>query len=144
MIIAIDFDGTLCEHRFPDIGKEVPGAFASLRAFQSVGAKLILWTMRSDHINDAKSPEGHKADRKHLTEAVEWCRARGIEFWAVNTNPGQGSWTASPKAYAQLYIDDAAFGCPLIESKRMGGRPMVDWEKVAPVVMDMLGAGVPA
>ena len=139
LIIAIDFDGTLCDHRFPDIGNENPGAFSALKAFQEAGAKLILWTMRSDMIApDNRSPEGHSADRDHLAEAVKWCRTRGVEFWGINENPEQRSWTGSPKQYAHLYIDDAAFGCPLRENPRMGGRPMVDWSKVEPAVLDLL------
>lgn len=134
-IIAIDFDGTLCEHRFPEIGMEVPGAFDWLRQFQAAGARLILWTMRSDRRAIASSPEGHTADRGYLTEAIEWCRARGVEFWAHNRNPEQSDWTDSPKAYAQIYIDDAAHGCPLREMPRMGARPAVDWSIVGPAVL---------
>lgn len=139
-IIAIDFDGTLCDHRFPDIGGEVPGAFACLREFQEAGAKLILWTMRSDLIADARSIEGHAADRAYLTEAVEWCKARGVTFWGVNSNPEQSSWTLSPKQYAHIYIDDAAFGCPLRDFPRAGSRPVVDWSIVGPSVMQLLRA----
>jgi hypothetical protein len=91
LIICVDFDGTLCDHRFPDIGGEVPGAFHWLKQFQAAGAKLILWTMRSDLRNpadDGKGPTpGAKADRDYLTAAVEWCRERGVEFWGVNQNP---------------------------------------------------------
>ena len=139
MIIAIDFDGTIVDHRFPDIGAEVPGAIAALREFQEAGARLILWTMRSDMVAPNKrSPEGHSADRNYLTEAVEFCRARGVTFWGVNANPEQADWTGSPKQYAHLYIDDAAFGCPLRDHPRMGSRPCVDWERVRPAVLDML------
>lgn len=137
-IIAIDFDGTLVDHRFPKIGGEVPGAFSWLLEFQQAGAKLILWTMRSDLIADAESCEGHKADRSYLTEAVEFCRARGVEFWGVNQNPEQSSWTLSPKQYAHIYVDDAALGCPLRDFARAGSRPVVDWEIVGPTVMKIL------
>lgn len=128
MIIAIDFDGTLVDHRFPDIGDEVPGAFDWLKRFQEAGARLILWTMRSD-------------GREHgdvLSSAVEFCRARGIEFWAVNGNPQQSSWTQSPKCYAHAYIDDAAIGCPLRELPRSGAKPAVDWDKIGPIVLAMI------
>ena len=75
--------------------------------------KLILYTMRSGET---------------LDEAVAWCAERGLKFWAVNENPEQKKWTDSPKIYANIYIDDAAFGCPLkdIEFER----PVVDWSKV--------------
>jgi hypothetical protein len=129
MIICIDFDGTLCEHRYPDIGNEVPGAFDWMKKFQAAGAKLILFTMRSD--SERSGPT--------LTQAVEWCRARGIEFCGVNTNPEQKEWTDSPKAYGNVYIDDAAACCPLRPSARMDGRPMVDWRIVGPAVAIKLG-----
>jgi hypothetical protein len=120
-IIAVDFDGTLCEHCFPAIGAEVPKAFAVLKELQAAGHRLILWTMRNDGRTDGSGPV--------LTEAVEWCRERGVEFWALNGNPEQGAWSQSPKAYAQLYIDDAALGCPLRPSKGVD-RPMINWTRV--------------
>ncbi len=136
MIIAVDFDGTIAEHEFPSIGDPVPGAFAWMKLWQESGAKLILWTMRSDDLTTTL--DGNGCSGKVLTEAIEFCRSNGIEFHAHNTNPGQASWTASPKCYAHVYVDDAAFGCPLIESKKTGNRPMVDWEKVGPAVLEMI------
>lgn len=130
MIICVDFDGTIVEHRFPDIGEPVPGALEWMRRWQQAGAKLILWTMRSD--GDRNGPV--------LTAAVEYCRRGGVEFWGINTNPAQSDWTSSPKAYAHIYVDDAAFGCPLRESKRAGGRMMVDWGVVGPAVMAIIEA----
>jgi hypothetical protein len=125
-IIAIDFDGTIVEHCFPEIGNAVPFAFDVMKAMQSAGCKLILFTMRSDLVSDGISDEGHAADRLFLTEAIEFCRANGIGFWGINKNPEQHSWTLSPKPYAHMYIDDAAFGCPLIENE-VGKRPFVNW-----------------
>lgn len=140
MIIAIDFDGTIVDHRFPDIGTPVPGAIEWMKRFQSAGATLILWTMRSDMrgADDAVGPNGVGPDHNYLEDAVAYCRDNGVEFWGVNGNREQSSWTDSPKAYAHLYIDDAAFGCPLRENPRMGGRPFVDWDVVGPAVMAML------
>lgn len=130
-IIAVDFDGTIADHRYPEIGEAVPGAIDSLKTFAACGARLILFTMRSDLRSDG---------RNYLTEAVEWCRARGVEFWGVNQNPEQASWTSSPKPYAHIYIDDAAAGCPLRENPRYNGRPMVDWKRVEPMVLERIGA----
>ncbi len=127
MNIAIDFDGTIVAHEFPDIGEEVPGAFEWMKKFQEAGCNLILWTMRSD---------GQEVGEV-LTHAVEYCRERGIEFFGVNQNPKQ-DWSTSPKAYAHVYIDDAAFGCPLRENPKMGGRPFVDWDIVGPAVFAMI------
>lgn len=105
MIIAVDFDGTIVRHDFPRIGSEAPNAFKVLRKLQEGGHKLILLTMRSE---------------KYLQDAVDFCAERGVRFWAVNNNPEQGSWTSSPKVYAQLYIDDMALGVPMNDGT-------VDW-----------------
>lgn len=133
MFIAVDFDGTLVEHEFPDIGAPVPGAFHWLKVWQQAGAKLILWTMRSD----GRSGEG-KANGPVLSEAVEFCRQQGVEFFAINENPTQKSWTQSPKCYAHVYVDDAAAKCPLLASSKPGGRPMVDWSIVGPEIYSRL------
>lgn len=127
-IIAIDFDGTIVEHRFPDIGKPVPGAIETMRECVALGAKLILWTMRSD---------AEKTERGTvLSDAVDMLRSHGIELFGVNRNP-ETDWSDSPKAYAHVYVDDAALGCPLIPDSR-GKRPMVDWSRVRPVLLALL------
>ena len=128
-VIAIDFDGTLCDHRFPAIGKEAAGAFRWLKKFQEAGAKLVLWTMRSDGCDDGTNP---------LAEAVQWCLDRGVAFWAVNSNPDQHHWTASPKAYAQAYVDDNAIGCPLRKGPKKDSKAVVDWRIVGPLVMAII------
>ena len=114
MIIAVDFDGTCVEHDYPAVGMEVEGAVETLRALQSKGHRLILFTMRS----------GMK-----LEAAVKWFKDRKIELWAINKNPEQAEWTESPKVYADIYIDDSALGCPImfIDGVR---RPEVCWAKV--------------
>lgn len=122
MIFAIDFDGTCVEHKYPDVGLNVPFAVNALNILQGDGHELILWTMRSD---------------EYLTDAVNWFATNGIELHGINNNPDQHNWTNSPKAYAQKYIDDAAVGCPL-RAGIQGHRPMVDWK----AVMTMLGYDV--
>ena len=136
MIIAVDFDGTLVDHVFPEIGEPVAGAFEWLKRFREAGAFLILYTMRADE-RGVKSVEMFPGERRFLSEAVEFCRAQGIEFDALNRNPQQDEWTSSPKAYAHVYIDDAAFGCPLNLSTN-GGRPTVNWDVVGPAVLEMV------
>ena len=69
MIIAIDFDGTVVEHKYPEIGEERPFATETLKMLIKDHHKLILWSVR----------EG-----KLLQDAVDWCRERGVEFYAVN------------------------------------------------------------
>lgn len=114
LVIAIDFDGTCVEHDYPAVGLEIEGAVETLRALNKRGHRLILFTMRS----------GEK-----LEAAERWFRDRKIELWAVNENPEQRSWTASPKVYADYYIDDSALGCPImfIDGVR---HPVVNWSKV--------------
>jgi len=126
MIIGIDFDGTMVDHMFPQIGEPVPHAVNSVRAFQSVGAKIILWTMRSD------SEEAGSV----LTEAVDYMNSNGIILYGINQNPDQ-HWSKSPKAYCNIYIDDAAFGCPLIKYPGFE-RPCVNWAIVGSQVLRML------
>lgn len=121
MIIGVDFDGTIVDHCFPEVGKPVPGAIKWLKRLNRYGAKLILFTMRSNS----------KVYTTALTDAVNFCRENSIELYAVNENPAQSEWTDSPKVYAHVYVDDAAFGCPLIQPRGFR-RPCVDWEVVGP------------
>lgn len=118
LIIAVDFDGTCVEHDYPRVGRDVPGAVKVLKRLVANGHKLILWTMRSD-----------SDDEKPLTDADNWFASKGIPLYGINANPSQ-NWSQSPKAYANLYIDDAALGCPMRPSPTMGAREMVDWEAV--------------
>ena len=71
MIIAVDFDGTIVEHRYPAIGKEIPFAIQTLRQLQSDGHRLILWSVREGRL---------------LQEAVDYCKERGVNFYAVNAD----------------------------------------------------------
>lgn len=96
-VIAVDFDGTIVEHRYPEIGKEMMFAFATLRALQKKGHKLILWTFR---------------DGRYLEDAVTYCRENGIEFYAVNRNYPEEKFdhTISRKINADIFIDDRNIG----------------------------------
>lgn len=98
MIIAVDFDGTIVRHRYPKIGEELPFATETLRMLIREGHRLILWTVR----------EG-----KLLDEAIEWCRDRGVEFYAINRDFPEEDATGSGfsrKLKADLFIDDRSFG----------------------------------
>jgi hypothetical protein len=114
MYIAIDFDGTVVTHEYPDIGRDI-GAVPVLKGLAGKGHFLILNTMRSG---------------RELTAAVAWFERNGIPLYGVNVNPGQKEWTDSPKVYAHLYIDDAALGVPLLSDPGMSERPYVDWRRV--------------
>lgn len=118
-IIAVDFDGTIVAHAYPNIGREVPNAIRVLKKLQEQGTQLILWTMRS----------GDKLD-----EAVRYCEEKGITFWGINQNPVQSEWTDSPKAYAPIYIDDAALGCPMLWDEGTQ-RNMVNWRDVEAILI---------
>lgn len=132
-IIAIDFDGTCVTHEFPNVGRDI-GAEPVLRRLVEAGHQLILWTMRSD-VDSPRSdhPDIHAVGGQYLTDAVNWFKERDIPLWGIQTNPEQSSWTHSPKAYAQLYIDDAALGCPLVH--RHGERPFVNWWLVEKILV---------
>lgn len=103
MTIAVDFDGTIVEHRYPEIGREIPFATETLKMLTKEGHRLILWSVR----------EG-----KLLEEAVAWCRERGLEFYAVNHDypeENTNNDNYSRKLKVELFIDD----------RNLGGLP--DW-----------------
>lgn len=88
--------------------------------------------MRSD-VENPKSdhPDIQPIAGQYLTDAIGWFKKHEIELWGIQTNPEQFTWTHSPKAYAQMYIDDAALGCPLIHPDLEDGRrPYADWMKI--------------
>src|SRR5690606_6417904 len=97
LIIAIDFDGTIVDDAYPKIGKTRLFAFETLKRLQDDGHRLILWTYRSG---------------LRLEEAVKFCEANGIQFYAVNKSfpEEQFDYTKSRKIYADLYIDDRNIG----------------------------------
>ena len=115
MIIAVDFDGTIVEHRYPSIGREIPFAIDTLKRLRDERHKLILWTVREGHL---------------LDEAVAFCRERGLEFYAVNRDypeeeKGQNNHY-SRKLKADLFIDD----------RNLGGLP--DWGTIYEMVHNRL------
>jgi hypothetical protein len=120
MIIAIDFDGTCVTHDYPKVGEDI-GAVPVLKELVKQGHHLILYTMRSG---------------EELRDAVEWFENNTIPLYSIQTNPTQKEWTTSPKCYAQLYIDDATLGIPLIEDKNVSNRPYVDWRETRWLLQD--------
>jgi hypothetical protein len=97
LIIGVDFDGTIVEHSYPEIGREMLFAFDTLKALQKKGHKLILWTYREGSL---------------LQEAVEYCKANGVEFYAVNRSyPEEDNIDGvSRKINADIFIDDRNVG----------------------------------
>lgn len=103
MIIAIDFDGTLCKGVFPEIGEPRQWLINLVKHWQKHGHKIILWTCR-ENCGGLYFP-----DRRYLDEAVEWCYNQGIVFDAINKNLEESNYPDecfSRKVYADLYIDD--------------------------------------
>ena len=98
-IIAVDFDGTIVEHRYPEIGKEVPFATDTLRMLINDQHRLILWTVREGEL---------------LQEAIDWCHERGVDFWAINRDypeeEAEKNNHFSRKVKADYFIDDRNIG----------------------------------
>lgn len=108
MIIAVDFDGAIVENRYPSIGNEIPFAIATLKKLQAEHHLLILWSVREGQL---------------LEEAVEYCRRKGLEFYAVNANyPDEeinsDSSCSCRKVKADFFIDN----------RNIGGLP--DWKAI--------------
>lgn len=96
-IIAVDFDGTIVENNYPKLGRERIFAFQTLKALQRKGYILILWTCRTGQL---------------LDEAINLCKANGVEFYAVNSAyPGEVcDGNTARKIDADIYIDDRNYG----------------------------------
>ena len=106
MVIAIDFDGTIVQHKYPNIGAEIPFAIDTLKMLIKDRHSLILWTVR----------EG-----QFLEDAIDWCKERGVEFYSVN------------KDYPEENINDKGFSRKLkadlfIDDRSLGGLP--DWGEI--------------
>ena len=109
-IIAVDFDGTIVENKYPKIGKPLPFAFETLKMLQNDGHRLILWTVRTGEL---------------LEEAVKYCKKNGIEFYAVNEDfPGESSQLKNRKLNADLFIDD----------RNVGG--MLEWGQIYQLISE--------
>ena len=113
MVIAVDFDGTIVEHRYPEIGPEIPFAVQTLRMLIAERHKLILWSVREGEL---------------LDEAVNWCRERGIEFYAVNRDYPEETLTNNDHFSRKLKVD------LFIDDRNLGGLP--DWGTIYRMIHD--------
>ena len=113
--IVLDFDGTVVKHRYPAVGEDI-GAVPVLKLLVQNGHRLLLNTMRSRN----------SAGVDTLQPAIDWFAAHDLPLYGVNENPDQHVWTASPKVYGHLYIDDGALGIPL-KVDTYDAPPYVDW-----------------
>lgn len=95
MIFAIDFDGTIVEHKFPAIGKPLPDALHVIRCLSLVyHHDIIIWTCRAG---------------RPLVEMVHWLDENRVPFTAINSNIVHTPGFAVPKVLADVYLDDRSF-----------------------------------
>lgn len=110
-VIAVDFDGTIVTHEYPQIGTELPFATETLKMLARDGHQLILWSVREGDL---------------LQKAVDWCKERGVEFWAVNKDypeeEKEKNEHYSRKLKADFFIDD----------RNIGGLP--DWGEIYQII----------
>lgn len=124
-IIAVDFDGTLAENAWPDIGEAKEEVLEYCKQQKANGAQIILWTNRVG---------------ERLDEAVKWCEEHGLELDAVNDNLPQ--MTAffnnnSRKVFANEYIDDR-----MSTRFNLSGEPQrIPWKKVEDILDDNFETG---
>jgi histidinol phosphatase-like enzyme len=119
-VAIIDFDGTIVEHKFPEIGDPMPGAFEVMKELQVAGWSLILFTCRENY--------GHKINKQYLKEAVDFCKENGVEFDAVNEALDECEFRPEDclkrKPYGSVMIDD----------RNLGGFP--GWEVVRKLLLE--------
>ena len=114
MVIAVDFDGTIVEHAYPKIGRELPFATETLRMLLKDHHRLILWSVREGEL---------------LDEAINWCRDRGVEFYAVNRDYPEEEPSKNNHFSRKLKVD------MFIDDRNVGGLP--DWG----IIYDMIKHG---
>ena len=99
MVIAVDFDGTIVENKYPEIGQELPFAIETLKMLIKDRHRVVLWTCREGELLDA---------------ALDWCRERGVEFYAANRDYPEETTDNNPhftrKLKADIFIDDRSIG----------------------------------
>lgn len=102
-ILALDFDGTVCVHAFPEIGEIDPDnqrVINYVREAKTLGYTIILWTCRTDQL-----------ERLYLTEAVNWCVEHDIPIDYINEPSPEirDMYGNDPrKICADIYVDDRA------------------------------------
>lgn len=113
MTIAVDFDGTIVEHKYPQIGRELPFATETLRQLIEDHHQLILWTVREGDL---------------LQEAVDWCHERGVDFYAVNNDYPEETPEKNNHFSRKLKVDY------FIDDRNIGGLP--DWGTIYRIIKE--------
>ena len=116
-VVCCDFDGTIVEHKFPDIGRLLPGAIAVLKEIKSAGHQLVIWTCR---------------ENRYKEEAVAFLVSQGVKPDAVNQNViDVAPDNKDPrKVFGNIYIDD----------RNLGGFPGWSWARSELVKSGILSA----
>ena len=104
MVIAVDFDGTIVENRYPEIGQERPFAIDTLKMLINDHHRLVLWSCREGQL---------------LDDAINWCRERGVEFYAVNCDYPEETINNNQHFSRKIKVDY------FIDDRNLGGLP--DW-----------------
>lgn len=113
MTIAVDFDGTIVEHKYPQIGRELPFATETLRHLIEDRHQLILWTVREGDL---------------LQEAIDWCHERGVDFYAVNNDYPEETPEKNNHFSRKLKVDY------FIDDRNIGGLP--DWGTIYRIIKE--------
>ncbi|MDP5011840.1 MAG: hypothetical protein NWQ47_11475 [Crocinitomicaceae bacterium] len=121
MLIYLDFDGTVVEHAYPEIGADNPKALKVIRRLQDAGHHIILNTYRAD-LNDGS-----------LQEALSYLNHIGrnllpiTEHTSLKINPPAWNWDQAVQDNT-LFIDDVSSGTPMIPNKQLPFGQQVDWK----------------
>ena len=94
LVIAVDFDGTLCKNQWPEIGPPIEPVIDYIKQLKEEGNKLIFWSCREGEM---------------MAQAVVWCAEHGLHFDAINANLPERikEYGTDPrKIGADYYIDD--------------------------------------
>lgn len=111
MTIAVDFDGTIVEHKYPEIGRELPFATETLKMLIADGHRLILWSVREGEL---------------LDNAVKWCEERGVQFFAINKDFPEENAAEYKDHSRKLKVD------MFIDDRNVGGIP--DWGTIYQII----------
>lgn len=121
MDIYLDFDGTVVEHDYPNIGKLSPNALEVIKKLQTAGHTIILNTMRVEFEDDSMQ---EALDFINLNETVT-----GINISRQTKHKVYPQRWNLDKIEDEIYIDDITPNIPLIKATEVDGM-MVDWLEI--------------
>lgn len=96
LVLGVDFDGTIVEEAFPNIGAIKPRTVDLMKKAIAKGHLVIVWTARSGVA---------------VTEATNFLHENNIPFHYINENP-EDPWAIrgeqGRKIFCDFYLDDRA------------------------------------